>query len=84
MIIVEGGHGRAQRLLGTADKRLENGGQLGKRRQAHGLSLIGVERAVCSEPSNCTTQRTVEQRLEIAEISIFLVASITLDPILVG
>ncbi|MNZ81447.1 hypothetical protein D3C78_1001140 [compost metagenome] len=84
MIVIKRRDGGAKGLLGAADKRQENGGQRGKRREAHGLSLIGVEGAVCSERIKCTTQRTVEQKLEIAEISVFLVASIKLLPFLVG
>ncbi|MNO82562.1 hypothetical protein D3C76_738420 [compost metagenome] len=42
MVIVQGADRGTERLLGTGDKRQENGGQVGKRRQAHGLSLIGV------------------------------------------
>ena len=34
--------GGTERLLGAGDKRQENGGQFNKRREAHGLSLIGV------------------------------------------
>ena len=45
MIIVKQGNSGTERLFGAADKRKRNGRQFGKRRKAHGLSLIGVERA---------------------------------------
>ena len=49
VIVFKSGDGRTERLLGSADQRQENGGQFGKHGQGHGLSLIGVIRAACSE-----------------------------------
>ena len=37
------GHCIAQELLVASDQWLEGGGQIGRQRQAHGLSLIGVK-----------------------------------------
>ncbi|MNP51646.1 hypothetical protein D3C76_1459870 [compost metagenome] len=48
MIIIQSGNRGTERLFGTGDKRQQNGGQFGKRGEAHGLSLIGVQRAACS------------------------------------
>ena len=55
MVVVQSRDGSTERLLGTGDKRQENGGQFGKRREAHGLSLIGVRRAACSDSRKSTT-----------------------------
>ncbi|MCY1172664.1 hypothetical protein D9M73_128040 [compost metagenome] len=55
VIIVQSGDGSPERLLGAGDKWQENGGQFGKRREAHGLSLIGVQRTACSGLRKPTT-----------------------------
>lgn len=55
MVIVQSADGGTKRLLCTGDKRQQNGGQFGERREAHGLSLIGVYWAACSESGKHTT-----------------------------
>ncbi|MNI49886.1 hypothetical protein D3C73_1045240 [compost metagenome] len=55
VVILKGKGSLTERLLGTGDQRQENAGKFGKRRQAHGLSLIGVWRAACSDFSVRTT-----------------------------